>query len=401
MSNCACFKKLPRILSFNTMRYTFNMVTMMKEKVNTHFSFPLRLDMTPYTEDFLMAKGDRKEGFGDDGEGKAVESYEYDLIGVTVHTGTADGGHYYSFIRDIVNPHAYRNNKWYLFNDAEVKPFDSAQLASECFGGEMTTKTYDSVTDKFMDFSFEKTHSAYMLFYKRVEPEEENGKDFSFNVSPDLLEWIWHDNMQFLQDKNIFEHTYFGFMWQLCSSIPSTLPDPKAVSLMTAKLSTSFVLETFIHSKEKPTMLQWIELLTKQFNNNQAACEWFLDQMADDNWWPMRILIKCPNQIVRQMFQRLCIHVIQRLRPVHAHLYLQPGMEDGSDDMDAPVEDIGSRSCVTRFVKTLLSIMEHGIKPHSKHLTEYFAFLYEFAKMGEQESQFLLSLQAISIMVHF
>lgn len=99
---------------------------------------------------------------------KAAESYEYDLIGVTVHTGTADGGHYYSFIRDIVNPHAYRNNKWYvrvtlwaaedcplrprgltchvpvrlryLFNDAEVKPFDSAQLASECFGGEMTVR---------------------------------------------------------------------------------------------------------------------------------------------------------------------------------------------------------------------------------------------------------------------
>lgn len=71
----------------------------------------------------------------------------------------------------------------YLFNDAEVKSFDSAQLASECFGGEMTvrsdrpprplplrlsptpvfvfqTKTYDSVTDKFMDFSFEKVRSA-------------------------------------------------------------------------------------------------------------------------------------------------------------------------------------------------------------------------------------------------
>ncbi|XP_036605909.1 ubiquitin carboxyl-terminal hydrolase 34-like [Trichosurus vulpecula] len=398
----ACFKKLPRILSFNTMRYTFNMVTMMKEKVNTHFSFPLRLDMTPYMEDFLMGKCDRKEGFKEEVDlGKETASYEYDLIGVTVHKGTADGGHYYSIIRDIVNPHAYKNNKWYLFNDAEVKPFDSAQLASECFGGEMTTKTYDSVTDKFMDFSFEKTHSAYMLFYKRMELEEENGKDLKFDVSSELLEWIWHDNMQFLQDKNIFEHTYFGFMWQLCSSIPSTLPDPKAVSLMTAKLSTSFVLETFIHSKKKPTMLQWIELLTKQFNNSQAACEWFLDQMADDDWWPMQILIKCPNQIVRQMFQRLCIHVIQKLRPVHAHLYLQPGMEDGSDDMDGPVENIGSRSCVTRFVKTLLSIMEHGVKPHSKHLTEYFAFLYEFAKMGEEESQFLFSLQAISTMVHF
>lgn len=46
-------------------------------------------------------------------ERKATESYEYDLIGVTVHTGTADGGHYYSFIRDIINPYAHKNNKWW------------------------------------------------------------------------------------------------------------------------------------------------------------------------------------------------------------------------------------------------------------------------------------------------
>lgn len=52
-------------------------------------------------------------GFKEDGDNvRETESYEYDLIGVTVHTGTADGGHYYSFIRDIVNPHAYKNNKW-------------------------------------------------------------------------------------------------------------------------------------------------------------------------------------------------------------------------------------------------------------------------------------------------
>ena len=55
----ACFQVLPRILCFNTMRYAFNMVTMMKEKVNTHFSFPLQLNMAPYTEDFLM--GDKQE----------------------------------------------------------------------------------------------------------------------------------------------------------------------------------------------------------------------------------------------------------------------------------------------------------------------------------------------------
>ena len=63
------------------------------------------------------------------------ECYEYDLIGVTVHTGTADGGHYYSFIRDRTTSN---RDKWFLFNDAEVKPFDPNQIAAECFGGEMT-----------------------------------------------------------------------------------------------------------------------------------------------------------------------------------------------------------------------------------------------------------------------
>ena len=60
----ACFKKLPKILAFNTMRYTFNMITMLKEKVNTHFSFPMMLDMSPYMEHNLIPN-DKEEMSGD------------------------------------------------------------------------------------------------------------------------------------------------------------------------------------------------------------------------------------------------------------------------------------------------------------------------------------------------
>lgn len=70
------------------------------------------------------------------------------MIGVTVHTGTADGGHYYSFIKErngcqtgngLTNlGYGGSREKWFLFNDAEVKQFDPAQIATECFGGEMT-----------------------------------------------------------------------------------------------------------------------------------------------------------------------------------------------------------------------------------------------------------------------
>jgi hypothetical protein len=191
---------------------------------------------------------------GGNSEATDIECYEYDLIGVTVHTGTADGGHYYSFIRDRT---ATNRDKWFLFNDAEVKPFDPSQIAAECFGGEMTvsyhlsylclymlmwsyfqSKTYDSVTDKFMDFSFEKTNSAYMLFYEWSGPKDKNedqeqaelqgegqsqatphtvstssgrapSPPFQFELSKELEDWIWCDNRTFLRDKNIFEHTYF------------------------------------------------------------------------------------------------------------------------------------------------------------------------------------------------
>ncbi|WAR19191.1 UBP34-like protein [Mya arenaria] len=384
----ACFKKLPKIICFNTMRYTFNMLTMMKEKVNTHFSFPLRLDMSPYMEKNLISSDKLQQGE----EEPADDTFEYELNGVTVHTGTADGGHYYSFIRDRLNKSDSGQDKWFLFNDAEVKQFDPSGIATECFGGEMTSKTYDSVTEKFMDFSFEK---------KDEDKSVDTRKKFNFELSKELEQWIWQDNMQFLQDKNILEHTYFGFMMQMCSYIPLTLPktDPLLVSLMSSQLSTSFVLETFIHAKEKPTMVQWIELLTKQFNSCQGACEWFLDHMAESDWWPQQILIKCPNQITRQMFQRLLIHVINRLKPAHIELYLQPFEENEDGEIDTT--QLGNKSCVTRFIKKMLSILEHGVRPHSKYLMEYFAFLYEFAKMGDTECMFLIHTNSITTMINF
>lgn len=140
-------------------------------------------------------------------------------------------------------------------------------------------------------------------------------------------------------------------------------------------------------------MVQWVELLTKQFNGSAGACARFLEKMAGDSWWPIQILVKCPNQMVRQMFQRLCIHVIQRLRATQAPLYL---LCDEEND----VNTVGTRSCVTRFVRMLLSLMEHA-KQHLKHLTEYFSFLYEFSKMGEEETLFLIRVQAISTMINF
>lgn len=142
-------------------------------------------------------------------------------------------------------------------------------------------------------------------------------------------------------------------------------------------------------------MVLWVELLTKQFNASQEACEWFLQHMSQEPWWPVQVLIQCPNQMVRQMFQRLVIHVIQRLRPLHYTLYLQQESED-----DEP-ETIGEMSCVTKFIKSLILLLENGAKAHLRHLTEFFGLLYEFSRMGEEETKFLLHINVIKSVADF
>jgi ubiquitin carboxyl-terminal hydrolase 34 len=240
-------------------------------------------------------------------------------------TGTAEGGHYYSFIRDHSNQNEHNQDKWFLFNDAEIKQFDPQQLASECFGGETTSKTYDSSADRFMDLSFEKTHSAYMLFYERKErcqaaPVPRSATD---QVKPnELISWIWQDNMHFVNDRFMYDHLYFNFVWQICDYVPRTYKQQHAANeatannfiLLATQLACSFILDTYIHAREKPTMLQWIELLTKYFNTNKTACLWFLNHMSSSSLWFSKVFLRCSNSTIRQMFQRLLIHVITRIK---------------------------------------------------------------------------------------
>ena len=126
--------------------------------------------------------------------------------------------------------------------------------------------------------------------------------------------------------------------------------------------------------------------------------------MAKDNHWPVTIFLKCNIGTIRQMFHRLVIHVIQKLRSNDCEQYIlpwQPGDQDNFPD-PATMAKIGSRSPITRFVRMLLSMLEQGTaKPHLKHLTELFSFLLDFARMGDQEAEFLLQIQAITTCVEF
>lgn len=63
---------------------------------------------------------------------KVAEDSLYDLVGVIAHYGTAEFGHYYSYIKT-------ENGQWLEFNDSKVMSFDLKNLEAECFGQQFPT----------------------------------------------------------------------------------------------------------------------------------------------------------------------------------------------------------------------------------------------------------------------
>ena len=42
------------------------------------------------------------------------------------------------------------------------------------------------------------------------------------------------------------------------------------------------------------------------FRSVLCSFQWMLNHMAEDDWWPVQILVKCPSHTVRQVQKHLC-----------------------------------------------------------------------------------------------
>jgi ubiquitin C-terminal hydrolase len=68
-----------------------------------------------------------------------VQKYlNYNLKGIVIHSGTAQGGHYYSYIK-VKNGITKAKDTWLEFNDTNVSEFNHANLEAKCFGGKSNT----------------------------------------------------------------------------------------------------------------------------------------------------------------------------------------------------------------------------------------------------------------------
>ena len=108
-------------------------------------------------------------GDGDDPlNGLPDDKYEYRLAGVLVHAGVAQGGHYYSFIKDRMTG---SEEKWYRFDDDDVTPFNPSLIETECFGGKIKKET-KWPNGQIHTVEQEQFANALMVFYEKVIPND-------------------------------------------------------------------------------------------------------------------------------------------------------------------------------------------------------------------------------------
>lgn len=197
-----CLGNLPNLLVLTIKRFDLDFQTFETVKLNSRLAFETHLNMLPYTKEGMELE-EHKEylrqqeniplgGTGlrersisisydrDEYVAPDVDDFEYELQGVLVHAGIAQGGHYYSFVSDDVIDD---DKSWFKFDDEDITAFDPRHIPAQCYGGPPSANGNGNHTH-----DEDRTSNALMLFYKKVRPNENKddkvtiGKDKDDNI---------------------------------------------------------------------------------------------------------------------------------------------------------------------------------------------------------------------------
>ena len=230
---------MPNVLIVHLQRIVFDYNTFGNKKVNSKFDFPKILDMSRFSFKEQMSGQDPASIKGATDKDTAElqkllqaedEDYIYRLVGVNIHRGVADSGHYWSMIntkrgKDEPDPAqnkadwlASNNTDWKKFDDETVSSYMLADLERDSFGGDTSNLTED---EQYISSTAGGAwgKSAYMLIYEKqrkkpireVNLSESQGEEEKVelvgyrDVEPYIPDWlrtaVQKDNTEFVIDR--------------------------------------------------------------------------------------------------------------------------------------------------------------------------------------------------------
>ena len=123
------FKKIPNLLFIQLKRFQYDLQTNIFNKKNNGISFKEEIDLSDYL-------------YNNDNE--KIKN-EYVLYCVIVHSGSAESGHYFCFVKD------FKYNCYIKFNDTSVYLAEKKEVFNEIYGGEEIEYIIKNVTNNNKD----------------------------------------------------------------------------------------------------------------------------------------------------------------------------------------------------------------------------------------------------------
>jgi ubiquitin carboxyl-terminal hydrolase 9/24 len=328
---------LPNMLILSLKRFDLDYNTFETVKLNSRCAFGEMLNMKQYTLDAVEAM-DKAEKMSegtepaqmetDESYTKAVadaleklpdEDYEYRLVGVLVHAGVAQGGHYYSFIKDRFPG---SEGKWHRFDDEDVTPFDPKSIETECFGGKVKKETkWPNGTVHTVEQ--EQFANALMLFYEKVKQSETPSNDSDQNCDnsssaqlktlsgydvfePDVRKSnAAHQWQSFLFDGEL--HYFLKGVLLHCEheiKKPSEGGTSHSWRVPVLEMLLTFIFDVMIYSSDTSFINDWSPPLEEVLLNDSSIATKFIIELARKTKtvsgnWLRTCLLDCPDRTIR------------------------------------------------------------------------------------------------------
>jgi ubiquitin carboxyl-terminal hydrolase 34 len=298
-------KDIPDNLLFHLKRFDFDMVTMMRSKINDEFQFPDRIDMTPYKVEYLSNPNN------------PVEPDIFELVGVLVHSGTAESGHYYSYVRE--RPVAGSKRSWVEFNDADVSAFDPSKIAEQCFGG-LNDPLHGQAR-------FGKVWNAYMLFYQRVSSMDAAKAMYKPSVKDTpvrvplpvrLANHIAMNNELFIRTYCLLDPCHASFVRYLLSCSRDFVLSGAPGASKLEKSAIFIALDTFDQLISRTRELLELDKLVAEIGRTVAetpkGAHKVIQWIAERPTAMRNLILKTPHGAVRSHASRIFITALARLQ---------------------------------------------------------------------------------------
>ncbi|KAK1751703.1 ubiquitin carboxyl-terminal hydrolase 34 [Echria macrotheca] len=370
----ACLKEIPDNLIFHLKRFDFNLKQMQRFKINDYFSFPTKIDMRPYTIDHLSNPSEL-----------GVEDV-FELVGVLVHSGNAETGHYYSYIRE--RPSGGEDPVWIEFNDDVVSSWDPALMESSCFGGP-DYRHFDNNGGVF-----DKTYSAYMLFFQRSSSLAKQQQlleipgatsPYRVKLSSSLQNHIELENVSILRRHCLYDPSQIQFVncaLQYMKDLSRNGCSGKhEVENLGLTVAMSYLDQVASRTKDIP---DFFTLLTRISDSCRSCVRCSLTVFEYSRQYPetVRVMMqKNPDVDVREGTGAL---ILQALQVIKAQLPAQYGIDASSSGDESEDEEGASRTVIEGMME-FFALLWENFHASLRSWPEVFGFMLSFVKMGRHE----------------